>query len=161
MALGVIVVEAPLKSGALITSRTAAEQGRPVMTVPGNIDRPSSAGSNALLRDGATPILETADALHCLGLIALPARREHQSVLPLDSDASDFSASPTLPKTPLPNLTEIQMRLLDGLSQTPRHIDHVAQAAGIDAMKAGVEMFFLEMNGLIRKLPGNSYIRIA
>ena len=160
MALGVIVVEAPIKSGALITSRTAAEQGRPVMTVPGNIDRPASVGSNLLLRDGATPILETDDALHCLGLMTLPARREHQSVLPLDSDASDSPEISASQKAPPPHLTETQIRLLDGLSQTPRHIDHLAQAAGLNAVQAGVEIFFLEMNGLARKLPGNAYIRL-
>lgn len=48
-----LVVEAPERSGALITARLAAEQGRDVFVVPGNIDVPTCAGSNALLRDGA------------------------------------------------------------------------------------------------------------
>ncbi len=161
ISLGVIVVEAPLKSGALITSKTAAEQGRPVMTVPGNIDRPASVGSNLLLRDGATPILETDDVLHCLGLVTVPARREHQSVLALDSLTENTPAVPAAPKKPLPQLTETQLRLLDGLSHTPRHIDQLAQATGLDAMAASVEMFFLEMSALVRKLPGNLYIRLA
>ena len=53
---GVLVVEAPTKSGALITAHQAAEQGRDVFVVPGNIDVPSCAGSNALLRDGAIAV---------------------------------------------------------------------------------------------------------
>ena len=53
---GVLIVEAPKKSGALITARQAAEQGRDVFVVPGNIDVPACEGSNALLRDGAVPV---------------------------------------------------------------------------------------------------------
>lgn len=56
LSCGVLVVEAPERSGALITARQAADQGRDVFVVPGNIDVPSCAGSNALLRDGATAI---------------------------------------------------------------------------------------------------------
>ncbi len=60
---GVLVVEAPEKSGALITARLAAEQGRDVFVVPGNIDMPSCAGSNALLRDGARMVSSGWDVL--------------------------------------------------------------------------------------------------
>ena len=53
---GVLVIEAPEKSGALITARRAADQGRDVFVVPGNVDVPTCAGSNALMREGATPV---------------------------------------------------------------------------------------------------------
>lgn len=53
---GVLVVEAPQKSGALITARQAADQGRDVFVVPGNVDVPTCAGSNALMREGAIPV---------------------------------------------------------------------------------------------------------
>ncbi len=56
LSCGVLIVEAPEKSGALITARQAADQGRDVFVVPGNIDVPSCAGSNALLRDGAIAV---------------------------------------------------------------------------------------------------------
>lgn len=56
LSCGVLVVEAPEISGALITARQAAEQGRDVFVVPGNIDNPACAGSNQLMRDGATPV---------------------------------------------------------------------------------------------------------
>ncbi len=63
MANGVLVVEAPERSGALITARQAAEQGRDVFVVPGNIDVPTCAGSNALLRDGAIAVSRGWDIL--------------------------------------------------------------------------------------------------
>ena len=60
---GVLVVEAPVKSGALITARYAMEQGRDVFVVPGNIDNPFCAGSNLLLQEGATPVFSGWDTL--------------------------------------------------------------------------------------------------
>ncbi len=63
LSCGVLVVEAPEKSGALITARQAADQGRDVFVVPGNIDTPSCAGSNALLRDGAIMVSSGWDVL--------------------------------------------------------------------------------------------------
>ena len=68
----VIVVEAPVKSGALITASRALELGRMVAAVPGPIDSPQSAGSNELLRDGAQCIASAADALALVGLTAPP-----------------------------------------------------------------------------------------
>ena len=67
-----IVVEAPFKSGALITARHANELGREVAVVPGPIDSPQSQGSNLLLRDGAHPIVSTDDALSLAGLSPVP-----------------------------------------------------------------------------------------
>lgn len=63
LSCGVLVVEAPEKSGALITAREAAEQGRDVFAVPGNIDIPTFAGSNGLLRDGAVAVTSGWDIL--------------------------------------------------------------------------------------------------
>lgn len=59
----VVVVEAAEQGGALITARLAADQGRTVLAVPGDVDRPTSAGTNRLIRDGALPVLSPADLL--------------------------------------------------------------------------------------------------
>jgi DNA processing protein len=70
-----IVVEAGLKSGALITAGHALDLGRTVAAVPGPVDSPQSAGSNELLRDGAVVIAGVEDALALAGLTSVPARR--------------------------------------------------------------------------------------
>ncbi len=162
MCLGVLVVEAPQKSGALITASYAAEQGRTLMAVPGNIDRPSSVGSNELLRLGAVPILKTDDILEAVGLVRLPARPEHQTAFQLMEAAGGPAArkaEPAAPKVSFPALPEPQQKLLRILSQTPLHVDALAQQCGMTASEAGVEMTFLELDGLVRRLPGNTYIR--
>jgi len=170
LSLGSLVVEAPRQSGALITARYAAEQGRTVMVVPGNIDRPTSQGSNDLLKDGGIPITETEDILRALGLVAVPARPAVQYALPLDdasaapTPSARTTASPQTASAPnadvlLRSLTETQRMLFSCLSQTPRHLDALAQAANLTVIQAGVEMTLLELTGLIRRLPGNTYIR--
>ena len=189
---GIVVVEAPESSGALNTVRHALDQDRTVMSVPGNIDRPASVGTNALIKEGATPITETADILRALNMIVVPASPEHQSVfdLPFDSEqetnahtdssirsasygntargrsqanASASSASQAAALTNrallLPKVSDEQQKLLACLSLTPRHIDAVAQEAGMSAVQAGVDMTLLELTGHVRRFPGNTYIR--
>ncbi len=173
---GTIIVEAPQQSGALITARFAVEQGRTVMVVPGNIDRPSSVGSNALLREGATPILETDDVLRALNLTLLPARPAPPRQVAFDLNEisnSDLSyarqsegagsdapqAAPSAPRPILPALSASGAKLFACLTLTPQHIDVLTRAADVPAVQAGVEMTLLELAGLARRLPGNLYIR--
>jgi DNA processing protein len=81
LALGVVVVEAAEGSGSLITARTAAEQGREVMAVPGHPVDARAAGCNALIRDGATLVRNEADVLEALGP-ALAAARAARATAP-------------------------------------------------------------------------------
>lgn len=190
LAQGVVVVEAPESSGALNTVRHALEQGRTVMSVPGNIDRPASVGTNNLIKEGALPITETDDILRALNMVVVPASPEHQGAFDLTLDpAPTNSSSPVSARSrtaasqnrPSSNgaasggmrpsfnsntdsnfgskATAEQQKLLTCLSLTPRHIDAIAQEAGMTAVQAGVEMTLLELGGLVRRLPGNTYIR--
>jgi DNA processing protein len=164
---GVLVVEAPRTSGALITARYAAEHGRPVMAVPGNIDRHSSVGCNDLIKDGALLVTDTADILHALGVIVggrgTEAPYPRQITLDLEwqaQNADGASANAPAAESLAPReLPQAQARLLQALSLTPRHIDAVAEEVGMTATQAGVEMTLLELSGLARRLPGNNYIR--
>jgi len=76
ISVAVVVVEAARTGGALITARLAAEIGRPVFVVPGDVDRPASEGCNMLIRDGAHPVLGSGDLIEELGLIIGPPKSE-------------------------------------------------------------------------------------
>jgi DNA processing protein len=77
LSAAVVVVEAAEIGGALITARLAAEIGRPVFVVPGDVDRPASVGCNRLIKDGAHPVLGAGDMIEELELVLGPARRRH------------------------------------------------------------------------------------
>lgn len=93
MSSAVVVVEAAKTGGALITARLAAEIGRPVFVVPGDVDRPASEGCNLLIRDGANPVLGAADLIEELSLsLGPPVRdmvRESEADLPPGGVALD------------------------------------------------------------------------
>lgn len=139
MTLGTIVVEAPARSGALITTDFAADQGREVFVVPGNVLSAASAGCNRLLRDGARPVTCAADVLEDLNI---DHRREHaavQQALPLDED---------------------ERRLLALLSGDPQHIDEVAAAANVPVAQCGALLLTMELKGLVRNQGAQHYVRV-
>ena len=172
--LGTLVIEAPIKSGALITAERAVEQGKVLMATPGNIDRPSSVGSNDLLRGGATPILETQDVLYAVGLISVPASSKHQGVMEMTDEAEEtseangkkggfnksskaLSGAAQMRKIPT-DLPPDQTSILNLLNQTPQHIDALSKVTGLTASQTSIALFNLEMAGWAKRLPGTLYI---
>ena len=119
-----IVVEAGVKSGALVTANHALDLGRTVAAVPGPIDSPQSAGSNELLRDGATVIATAADALALFGL------------------------SPPAPTTP--HFTAPAERAVwDALRSGALHLDALTSAAALPARECLAAVTALELAGAI------------
>jgi DNA processing protein len=115
------------------------------------------------LKDGALLVTETADILRAFDMVVLPPRSSSQFALELEEGTSAPSADPASPiqtarKSLLNSLPDHQRKLLECLSLTPRHIDAIAEEAGLTSTQAGIEMTFLELNGLVRRLPGNTYI---
>lgn len=167
LSLGTLVVEAPRQSGSLITARFAAEQGRPVLTVPANIDRPNSTGSNDLLKDGAIPVTETADILLALRLMPSAVRKPQQFAMRFDAETE--ASAPIVASGPskddiervIRNLPEAQKLLLLNLSETPSRLDTLAELSGSSASSASAELTMLEIGGYVRRLPGNCFILVS
>lgn len=153
LSMAVVVVEAGAHSGALVTATAAAEQGRDVMAVPGNVDRETSRGCNGLIRDGAVLVETAQDVLRALGVLVLenPAPREASGPGRSGPDRAAIGVPAALP--------DGQRRLLEFLSLTPRHIDALAADVSLPSVQVSVEMTMLELAGLVRRLPGNCYIR--
>lgn len=142
---GLLVVEAPVKSGSLITAQQAIEQGRTVYAVPGPIDKPTSTGCNRLIQQGAKLVMDGGDVLD--DLMAL------------------FPTAPIAPKVEAPppaaNLTLDEQILFGALTTDELHIDELTARSGLAPGTVNVNLMRLEMKRLIRALPGRRYVRVS
>ena len=155
----VVIIEANAQSGALITARLAAEQGREVFVVPGNADSEYSAGCHDLIRKGARLVRNADDVLEDLRGIAPPDAPPRKAAKPSLFDAAPtHPAPPPAPSGPPPGLDELQSRLWDALG-SPRQADELSRELGLDAGTLAVALMKLEMRKAVRRLPGNSYER--
>lgn len=139
MSSGVIIVEAGEKSGSLITARFAAEQGREVFVVPGNITAAQSRGANRLIRDGARPFYEKKELLDFLQ--TWQAEEPQKMNKPLQEAFS----SP-----------EDKM-ILDLISDEPKHIDEIVRETGIPLSKISSSIVLLELKGLVVETAPQTY----
>ena len=148
MCLGVIVVEAAQRSGALISARLANEQGREVFAVPGQINSRMSRGCHALIRDGAKLIENVDDVLEELGPLALPAR----------VGAADQTTTVRHPGEL--KLTEQESKILNTIGVASTQIDDIIAQTGLPAQRVLSTVSVLEMRKLIRRLSGTTVSRI-
>lgn len=140
LSLGVIVVEAPVRSGALITARLAGEQGREVFAVPGDVTRPQSQGCHALIKDGAHLVEFATDVVEGLGIL--------------------IQAVPERPPVNTDDLPAEEKAVVDALTFQPRHIDEIVSQTKLPAAKVSACLMLLEMKGIVRRMPGNTYVRL-
>ena len=163
LSLGVLVVEAALKSGSLITARFAAEQGREVMAVPGSPLDPRARGGNQLLRDGAHLIESVEDVLAILEntpAIQPETPRPGSETSGLKDEAYMFDFEPVecgssefeQAENPPPAATVERVQAL--LSPTPISADELARQAAIPVGEIRAILFELEIEGRIDVLPG-------
>lgn len=133
LSLGVLVAEAPVNSGALITTNAALEQGREVFAVPGSIFSPASAGVHKLIQDGAKLVHSVTDILDELQFAyqAVETRKTTEKIAP----GSDVEA-----------------QLLSHLSAEPLHIDLLVRMSGLPVATVSSTLTLLELKGLARQV---------
>jgi len=139
ISLAVLVVEAGVKSGALITANYALEQGREVFAVPGNINAHASMGTNRLIRDGAPPALNANDILDALNMTMVDEQVATQLALPA---------------------THEEAQLLQLLSAHPCHVDELSRSAALPVAQVTSALTMMELKGLVRQTEGMSYVRV-
>jgi DNA processing protein len=137
----VVIIEAALRSGSLITARAAADQGRDVMAAPGSPLDARARGSNALIKQGATLIESAEDVIAALGDTAPPLRPH--AVGPLFDDRDETPTPPGLPK-----------KIAALLSPTPVHVNDLARLLDIPAGAVAAALTELELSGQAASLPG-------
>lgn len=159
---GVVVVEASLRSGSLITARMAAEQGRDVFAVPGHPLDPRATGTNTLIRDGAILVREAMDVLSDLGKFSANGLRDIDAY-PYNPDEAVFAESDNPGGTAhdLIDLSgDLSSEILGHLSLTPVSIDDLIRACGGYTAAVSGNLLMMELAGQVQRLPGNRIVRV-
>jgi DNA processing protein len=144
VALGVLVVEAAVRSGSLITARLAGEQGREVFAIPGSIHNPMARGCHRLIRQGAKLVETVADLLEELGW------------------APGGSLAPALREDVAPAAPELDgdyITLLEAMGYDPATVDQLVQRTGLTPQALSSMLLVLELRGIVHPVPGAGYVR--
>lgn len=145
LARGVLVVEAALRSGSLITARLAAEQGREVFAIPGSIHSPVAKGCHRLIKEGAKLVESVQDVLE---------------ELRIEASAGSDATQPGGPPAAAAGLPPAQAEVLAALGHDPVDLDQLAQRTGRAAGELTATLLELELAQHVERLPGNRYQRL-
>lgn len=139
LSLGVVIIEAGEKSGALITARFALEQNREVFAVPGNIHSPVSIGTNRLIQQGGKLVMRVEDILEELNL--------------------KMVSEQAVAKVMLPETAE-EAALISQLSSQPVHVDELGRLTGMPVSLVSSTLTMMELKGMVQQVGGMNYVRL-
>ena len=145
LSLGVIVTEAAIDSGSLITARLAAEQGREVFAVPGFVRAETSRGTHALIKEGAALIEEGQDVIDAIAPQLEPSTRARLVTPRKQAVAEDLGNHERL--------------VYDALSYDPLTVDHLYERTGLPVAAVMASLLSLELQRRVRQLPGQRYLK--
>ena len=182
MSSGTVVVEASMRSGSLITARHAAEQGREVFAVPGQIFSKQSKGAHQLINEGAklinaiddiweafpdqrlTPSLDASQTRLPPGQIGSTQAQTSSNLFGEDSDrdtsvgSAGTSAAPPPPKS-MPQLNPDERTVLEAIDAPSSHIDQIARTTSLPMNKVSSTLVMLELKGIVQQMPGKQFAR--
>lgn len=153
LAMGVLVVEAAARSGALITARYAGDMGREVFAVPGPIQSPLSKGVHRLLREGAK-LVEAVDDI----LEELPDGGVE--TVTMDGGLNKADSAPATAGVGAA-ATPFEKTVLDAIGFTPAAADEIIGRTGLAAQTVNTALMEMELRGVVASCPGGSYVRVA
>ncbi|MGB2578535.1 DNA processing protein [Elusimicrobium simillimum] len=136
----VVIIEGKERSGALITAKLAAEQGKDILAVPGNIDSIQSGGTNKLIRDGAHALLDTKDIIDMIPF---------EERFGLDTDFLQEDN-----KKEFDNLTEVEKRYLSVVGSEEVTVDEIIENLGVSVQEASTVLFDMEIKGVLTCIDG-------
>jgi len=155
LSLGTIVIEAGLRSGALITAKTALDSNREVMAVPGKVDSPLSKGPHRLIKDGAKLIESVEDVMEALGYVG-DQLKEHTAAT---SGKAIEKVETSLFDAGKLNLKGNEQAVYESLGKEPLHVDQIIADTNLPPGAVNASVVSLRLKGLIKQLPCNLFAR--
>ena len=148
LSYGILVTQAPEKSGALITASYAVENGRDLYAVPADIFNETSVGSNRLIKQGAKPVITADDII---------SEYPYLEIIPLSEKQTEEKQRDKLKDLDLSAVNDLQIRIVKELNNEPLHIDEISRITGVASFEINSELVMLELQGIVTKLNGNIY----
>ncbi len=162
---GSVIVEAPIRSGSLITADLALKQNRDVFAVPGDINRFHSRGCNKLISKGAVLVNSAEDVLKEYEFVFRNILKQYKVQESKNVASGAKEAIDTIPKKTVmvenpndANFSEFQKRIIENLSLTPVSLEQLLEQTKLSADILSTELTMLELDGVIKELPGKHFV---